>query len=128
MFPTACLIGSPSEEGRGRLGIREYLSSFYGVKYVSKVLLLYTEHEIPTVKFYETEIQSLADSVNGSLWTVVDWAAASAALSTEQAWPRKEQALNSGNRYSFSGELFRHPIMVLLFFETENAAPVGAAS
>ena len=25
---------------------------------------------IPTVKFYETEIQSLADSVNGSLWTV----------------------------------------------------------
>ena len=27
------------------LGIREYLSSFYGVKYVSKVLLLYTEHE-----------------------------------------------------------------------------------
>ena len=48
------------------LGIREYLSSFYGVKYVAKVLLLYNVHAIPTVKFSETEIQS----VNGSLWTI----------------------------------------------------------
>ncbi len=52
------------------LSLGEYLSSFSGVKYVAKVLLLYGTYEIPTVKFYDQEIKHLGYIVNGSLWTI----------------------------------------------------------
>jgi peptidoglycan/LPS O-acetylase OafA/YrhL len=51
------------------LSIREYLSSFFGAKYVVKVLLLYNNvPEIPTVKFYDQELTG--HEMNGSLWTI----------------------------------------------------------
>jgi peptidoglycan/LPS O-acetylase OafA/YrhL len=52
------------------LSLRGYLSSFSGVKYVAKVLLLHQTYAIPTVKFYDQEIQNLGHGVNGSLWTI----------------------------------------------------------
>jgi peptidoglycan/LPS O-acetylase OafA/YrhL len=52
------------------LSLGGYLSSFSGVKYVAKVLLLYATYQIPTVKFYDQEIKHLGDIVNGSLWTI----------------------------------------------------------
>jgi peptidoglycan/LPS O-acetylase OafA/YrhL len=52
------------------LGVREYLSSLYDVKYVAKVLMLRGNSVIPTVKFYDQEIRHLGYSVNGSLWTI----------------------------------------------------------
>ena len=49
--------------------VREYLSSFFGAKYVVKVLLLYSNvPEIPTVKFYDQMF--FGHEVNGSLWTI----------------------------------------------------------
>jgi peptidoglycan/LPS O-acetylase OafA/YrhL len=53
------------------LSIREYLWSFSGMKYVAKVMLLYDVHQIPTVKFYESNSAPwLQREFNGSLWTI----------------------------------------------------------
>lgn len=53
------------------LGAREYLSSLYDVKYVAKVSMLKSGYLIPTVKFYDQEINpNLGYGVNGSLWTI----------------------------------------------------------
>jgi peptidoglycan/LPS O-acetylase OafA/YrhL len=52
------------------LSCREYLQSLLGLKYVAKVLLLYNTSGIPTVRFYDHEVQWLGYHINGSLWTI----------------------------------------------------------
>jgi peptidoglycan/LPS O-acetylase OafA/YrhL len=52
------------------ISAREYFTSLSGMKYVAKVLLLYDVYEIPSVQFYDQEVDRLGYSVNGSLWTI----------------------------------------------------------
>src|SRR5260221_228731 len=52
------------------LSARDYFTSLSGMKYVAKVLLLYDVYEIPSVQFYDQEVDRLGYSVNGSLWTI----------------------------------------------------------
>ena len=63
---SALLIGPFFSE----LGTRGYLSSWFGPKYIAKVVLLFDVTQIPTVQFYANDIRRLGFIVNGSLWTI----------------------------------------------------------
>ncbi len=63
---SALLIGPFFSE----LGTRGYLSSWFGPKYIAKVVLLFDVTQIPTVQFYSNDIRRLGFIVNGSLWTI----------------------------------------------------------
>jgi peptidoglycan/LPS O-acetylase OafA/YrhL len=53
------------------LSVRQYFASLIGMKYATKVLLLYDVYEIPTVQFYnDGGLRRLGYIVNGSLWTI----------------------------------------------------------
>jgi peptidoglycan/LPS O-acetylase OafA/YrhL len=52
------------------LGARDYLLSTLGAKYVVKITALYDVYEIPSVRFYNHDVDRIGYDINGSIWTI----------------------------------------------------------
>jgi peptidoglycan/LPS O-acetylase OafA/YrhL len=74
IFPALCVCALVSALLIGpffsELGVREYVSSWLGPKYIAKVMLLFDVIKIPTVQFYANDEKGLCFIINGSLWTI----------------------------------------------------------